>query len=225
MGDGELFDVEDFRAGTVRRIRVSTVDRPTLVLGSTQSPQPFDEAAIQQAGVSVIRRRGGGGAVLMGPGDPVWIDSWVPKADPLFDDDVTRAFFWLGESWVRALRQLGIEELQVHRSAGVSTTWSSVVCFSGLGPGEVSAGTHKVVGISQWRAREGALFSSALYRTWRGEDMVALLGPIDAVARATLLHCATGVCQLAGRTLDSDTLVQAFVGGLPMDQPWDLTIS
>jgi hypothetical protein len=33
-----------------------------------------------------------------------------------------------------------------------------------------------LVGLSQWRAREGALFSSCLYRHWDPDPLAALLG-------------------------------------------------
>ena len=59
------------------------------------------------AGMSVARRRSGGGAVLVTPEDPVWIDVWVPAGDPLWRDDVGRAFDWLGDAWVAALGRVG----------------------------------------------------------------------------------------------------------------------
>ena len=68
------------RIGTPERRRVA-VCRPTgpaVVLGSTQSPDVVDADAAAVGGVAVVRRRSGGGAVLVTPEDPVWIDLWVP---------------------------------------------------------------------------------------------------------------------------------------------------
>ena len=60
------------------------VDRPALVLGSTQRAEVVDERACADAGVEVVRRRSGGGAVLLEPGAVVWFDVVVP-ADVLRD--------------------------------------------------------------------------------------------------------------------------------------------
>ena len=50
-----------------------------------------------------------------------------------------------------------------------------VVCFAGRGPGEVFVGRRKVVGLSQWRARQGALFSSCAYLRWDAAVLAGLL--------------------------------------------------
>ncbi len=80
---------------------------PAVVLGSTQPDSVVDRAGAARAGASVVRRRTGGGAVLVGPTDPVWIDVWVPVGDPLWDADASLAFGWLGDVWRSALGSLG----------------------------------------------------------------------------------------------------------------------
>lgn len=149
-----------------------TVDRPVLVLGSTQ---PHSLVA-DDAGIEVVRRRSGGGAVLVEPDSVVWVDVFVPVGHPLWEADVGRAFWWLGDAWAAALRDLGLPEPFVHRGALVATPWSGLVCFAGLGPGEVTggAGGGKVVGIAQRRTREGSLFQCALARSWSPERMLRL---------------------------------------------------
>jgi lipoate-protein ligase A len=68
----------------------------------------------------------------------------------------------------------------------VRTAWSSLVCFSGLGPGEVHAGGRKVVGISQRRTRGWARFQCAAYLRWDPDALVALLAePRPPVAALT----------------------------------------
>ena len=76
---------------------------PAVVLGSTQRTDGRRRRAPTAAGLDVVRRRSGGGAVLVAPDDPVWIDVWVPAGDPLWTADVTRAFAWLGTAWAGAL--------------------------------------------------------------------------------------------------------------------------
>jgi hypothetical protein len=54
-----------------------------------------------------------------------------------------------------------------------------LVCFAGRGPGEVFVGDRKLVGLSQWRSREGALFSSCAYVRWDPRPMVELFNLDD----------------------------------------------
>ncbi|HLT16637.1 MAG TPA: hypothetical protein VK007_08035 [Acidimicrobiales bacterium] len=162
---------------------------PALVLGSAQPEGVADHAACTRAGVEVVRRRSGGGAVLVVPGDLLWVDVLVPAGDPRWEVDVGRAFHWLGEAWASALRQLGIGAVH-HEGALVSTPWSRLVCFAGLGPGEVVRGPNipgpKVVGISQRRTRAGARFQCAALRRWDPEALARLLR-LDEPARARLV--------------------------------------
>jgi len=160
---------------------VVEVDRPALVLGSTQPEPP------PSTGIDVVRRRSGGGAVLVEPGGLVWVDVFVPAGDPLWEPDVGCSFGWLGQAWVAALGGG-----TVHTGALRRTPWSPAVCFAGLGPGEVTVGGAKVVGIAQRRARAGALFQCAALRSWDPAPLVALLG-LPAVAATELATVARGV--------------------------------
>jgi lipoate-protein ligase A len=127
-------------------------------------------------GVEVVRRTSGGGAVLVGPGHGLWVDLVIPKGDALWDEDVGRATWWLGDAWARALAELGVDGVEVHRGAMVRTAWSARVCFAGLGPGEVTAGGRKLVGVAQRREQRGALFQCAVAERWTTDLLVALLG-------------------------------------------------
>src|SRR5580700_5969644 len=78
---------------------VRSIDRPTLVLGSTQDRSIADPGALERRGVTLIRRRSGGGAVLLEPGTAVWLDTWVPRGDALWEEEVARSRLWVGEWW------------------------------------------------------------------------------------------------------------------------------
>jgi lipoate-protein ligase A len=151
---------------------VFEVDRPALVLGSRQ---PLIEAT----DVEVVRRRSGGGAVYLEPSGTLWVDVVVPRGDELWDDDVSRATYWLGETWAAAIGG----RAAVHRGPMVRTEWSDLVCFAGLGPGEVTVDGLKVVGISQRRTRDAARFQCVAYETWDAVPVLELLG-IEAVIEA-----------------------------------------
>lgn len=177
---------------------VLDVAAPALVLGSTQPP------VAAASGLEVARRRSGGGAVLVRPGSPRWVDVLVPRADPLWDDDVGRAFGWLGRVWLEALHAVGVDGAQVHEGRLVRTRWSEAVCFAGLGPGEVSVGGRKVVGISQRRRREAALLQCAALLDWDARAIVDGLG-LPTEATDDLAEVATGL------PVARDALERAFL--------------
>ena len=54
-----------------------------VVLGSGQPEGTVDPDACAAAGAQVVRRRSGGGAVLVEPGGSVWVDLVVPSTDTL----------------------------------------------------------------------------------------------------------------------------------------------
>jgi len=156
------------------------VTAPALVLGSTQPEVP-------ERGVPVVRRRSGGGAVLVGPGEVLWVDVLLPAGDPLWEDDVGRSFHWLGQAWVDALAVVGVEA-SWHSGPMVCTPWCRQVCFAGIGPGEVTVDGRKVVGLAQRRTRAGALFQCAALLKWNAGEIARLLdlGTEGAAALPTL---------------------------------------
>lgn len=130
--------------------------RPTddaVVLGSRQSDELVDRAACARAGLSVVGRRSGGGAVLMRRHDVHWIDVVVPNG--VAPDDVRGSMVWIGERWRAVLEPLVAGPMTVHQGPMVHTDWSALVCFAGVGPGEVMTEGGKLVGLSQRRTRRG----------------------------------------------------------------------
>ena len=194
-----------------RSLTVLEVEAPALVLGSTQPDSVVDGRALASAGVDLARRRSGGGAVLVRPGEALWVDVVVPRSDPLWDEDVGVAFHWLGRAWAAALGDVGIAAL-AHEGAMVTSRWSRLVCFAGLGPGEVTVARAKAVGFAQRRTRAGARFQCATFATWDPSATTSLLA-LDDVARAEadaeLAAAATGV------PVEPAAMVDALVDRLP----------
>lgn len=172
-----------------------TVERPTLVLGSSQPASDVDARVAAALGAEVVTRRSGGGAVLLLPGEFVWLDLVVPAGDALWSDDVGAAMVWVGELWQRALADVapGLPT-EVHRGALVRDAWSRQVCWTGVGAGEVLAGTAKVVGVSQRRTRTWARLQSMCHLRWRPELVAALVSPPRPTAAelAPRAACVTG---------------------------------
>ncbi|MEX2294245.1 MAG: hypothetical protein WD691_10705 [Acidimicrobiales bacterium] len=199
--------------GPVRRaIWVCEPTGPALVLGSAQRDDVVDVAACQRSGVEVVRRRSGGGAVLVEPASPLWVDVLIPATDPLWEPDVGQAFLWLGEAWALALGDLGVAT-EVHRGPPIRTGWSDRVCFAGLGPGELTdrAG-RKVLGISQRRTRSGARFQCAIPTTWDPAVLLGLLALSDDERAAALSDLADAA---VGPAVAPTHLLSAFLARLP----------
>jgi len=211
------FDVEQFRTEPVRLAVAREVERPTLVLGSTQRAELVDRQRVQDRGVEVVRRRGGGGSVLLQPGDHLWIDAWIPRDDHLWLGDVAAAATWVGEWWRDALAAFGIDELEVHTGRSVPGELGELVCFAGRGPGEVFRRGCKVTGLSQWRGREGALFSSCAYAHWDPVPLADLMDLGDSIRAGlvreltpTVVGVADLIPDLPGLGVLRDALLSSF---------------
>jgi lipoate-protein ligase A len=192
-----------------RRAWVHAVDAPALVLGSSQTENLLRRAGIEAEGIEVCRRRSGGGAVLVGP-DDTWIDLVIDPGDPLWDDDVSRAFHWVGHVWASTLEGLGLGDHLVHTGPLQRRRWGSVLCFAGLGPGEVTEACsgNKVVGLSQRRTRSAARFQCLVPRRVTLEPTAALLTP-DALPPDLVASEHT-----IGAVVDPSVLTTAFLATL-----------
>lgn len=191
-----------------RQVWVLDATAPALVLGSTQHDGLVDAQAARRRGVSVVRRRSGGGAVLVDPATTAWVDLIVPADDPLWSDDVGRAAHWVGRAWVAALEDLGLAAATVHEGALSCGPLGRLVCFGTVGAGEVTRSDgRKVVGVSQRRTRAAARFQCAAYTRWDPAPLVELLrlGGEGArsleVAAAGIGHRPTAVVEALVRHL------------------------
>jgi len=165
------------------------VETPTLILGSTQSVDDVNQKSAEECGVSVSRRRSGGGAVFVHPSDSVWIDITISRNDPLWKDDVAQSMLWLGELFIEAFSPW--VQADVYRDSFSTGIDGRVVCFASSSPGEVFVGTNKLVGISQRRGREGARFQCVLYRHWRPAEWSRIFSSSDVCSRVADICVAT----------------------------------
>ena len=170
---GDAGALHDRPIEPVARIEVLEIERPAVVLGSTQSFDVVDAARAAESGFDVVRRRSGGGVVILQPGDHAWIDVTIPRGHALWHDDVERATWWLGDVWCNVLQDVAPSSplgggspsgWAVHREKLVATAPERAVCFASIGPGEVVRGNRKVVGISQRRTKDAARFQCTVFR-------------------------------------------------------------
>jgi lipoate---protein ligase len=170
------------------------IDRPALLLGSSQRLQVADQPACAAAGVSIHRRRSGGGVVLADAA-LLMLDLALPAGDPLYDHDVSESYRWFGQAWATAIRALGLPAQVIAIAEARADTQArdrvlAEVCFGGLSPYEVVVEGRKLVGLAQVRRRAGALFQAGIYLRWLPERTAALLAldPAERARLAELLH-------------------------------------
>ncbi|MCB1039075.1 MAG: hypothetical protein R2701_12685 [Acidimicrobiales bacterium] len=213
-GDLHALEVTAADAGSIWWLDASA---PALVLGSTQPQTTVDLGRAAARGVEVVRRRSGGGAVYVASDALTWIDVVIGPDDPRWCDDVNRSFDWLGAAWVDALDALGLCGGRAHAGAMVRSPWSSLVCFGGLGPGEVTFDGRKLVGIAQRRTRDAARFQCAALHRWDPTEVTDLLA-IDAVDRdrasTELRRVAVGLEELGAAALAGEAMVGALAAAI-----------
>jgi len=206
-------DHAQFPLSGVRTVRVLHPTAAAVVLGSSQSESVVDPEAASRLGLAVARRRSGGGAVLVVPGEQVWIDLLIPRGDPLWHDDIVKAAEWVGHAWVDALALLGIDNCEVHTGRLVSTPWSDRVCFAGLGPGEVTVGGAKVMGLSQRRGRSWIRIQSAVHLSWHPAVLVEAL----QLTPQQRVECLSALGDRVVAVDSSDrTVVDSILSSLPV---------
>lgn len=196
--------------GVVRSLWRMEVTGPAVVLGSVQAgdadrvradarglgPAPHGGSPGGCVGVpEVAVRRSGGGAVRLEPNNGLWLDVVIPRADPLWVNDVSHSARWLGQVWMQALKTLGVDG-RVHDGPADRHRHARAACFAGVGPGEVVSGGRKLVGIAQRRTRQGARLQCVVYsQPPEIDDLVAVVG--GDLALADHLRATTGVVEAA----------------------------
>jgi lipoate---protein ligase len=185
-----------------------TPNQSALVLGSTQNLSIVDSTECRKRGIEIVKRRSGGGAVLLSSETTVWIDVVLPATHELSVSDIGQAPLWLGKLFQQVLTDLGVADLTLHETAMEKSDWSTLICFAGRGPGEVfTSNGRKVVGISQRRTREWVRFQIVVSLAWRPEILLALLN-VPKPNLEDIFHCGSDI------SLDAHLVGQALFDAL-----------
>lgn len=190
--------------------RIWRYDTPTLVLGCSQRKL----LAGAHAGLEVLPRRAGGGAVLVGP----WmlgLSVALPSAHPRVVPSAVGSYRWLAELLERWLRAAGIRDARALAPGSpalqrgpAELDWA---CFGGLSPWELVAdGQRKITGLAQVRRRDVVLLvAGTLLMTPDWKLLAASLDrPVsqaEALARRT-----TSWTDLLGQPPDTDQATAAL---------------
>ncbi len=198
----------------VRQAAFWSYRAPAVVLGCAQRPDEATQAAARAAGLDLVQRRSGGGAVLAGAA-LLGLSVVLPPGDPLVTGAVTRNYRWLGLAHAEALGRLGIDaralDVAAARAAAAPAAGADLrwVCFGTLSPWEVvTAGGRKLVGLAQVRRREGTLLMAGTLL--RDPDWGTLCGLFRRPpAEAVLLAQRTTSCERElGRPLPAADLAR-----------------
>ena len=189
------------------------IAQKAMVLGSRQDESLLNGELCSRDGIEVVRRRSGGGIVFLAPGEHVWLDVVVPRGDELWSDDVAQASWWLGDVWVQTLNALGENNVLVHRESLSSDAWGDLMCFAGVGPGEVvqqdDESLSKLVGISQRRTRDYARFQCTIYTKWNPHDVEMYV--VNTPGNLSEIAHRVAVVQAS-----QQAIVDTFVSHLPL---------
>lgn len=196
-----------------------------LVLGFAQKEEVLHPQVSSREKIPIYHRRAGGTAVLVGP-DLLDLDVVLPMGHPLVLTDLVESYRWFGETWVCALRLLGVEtRLVLPEEARVQRTLAKQedvraredilrrACYASNSSYEVVAGVRKVVGLDMIRRRNGTLIQAGVVLHWESEMLASLLGHTDeerALLRLELPKRAVGLDELARRTVTPQEVIQAF---------------
>jgi lipoate-protein ligase A len=189
------------------------ITQKAMVLGSRQDESLLNAELCNRDEIEIVHRRSGGGIVFLAPGEHVWLDVVVPRGDSLWSDDVAQSSWWLGDVWVKTLNALGENNVLVHHESLSSDAWGDMLCFAGVGPGEVvrqsAESLSKFVGISQRRTRDYARFQCTIYTKWNPHDVemyvVNTPGNLSEIAH-----------RVAAVQESQQAIVDTFVSHLPL---------
>lgn len=196
-----------------------------LVLGFSQKESILNQETLARERIPVCHRRAGGTAVLVGP-HLLGLDVALPASHPFVLADIVESYRWFGETWVQALRLLGVEtrvvppdEAHALRALGKqdeARERESVLrraCYASNSSYEVVAGQRKVVGLDMIRRRNGSLLQAGVLLSWESETLAQLLGHTPAeqdLLRRELPKRAVGLDALARRSITATEVIEAF---------------
>jgi lipoate-protein ligase A len=178
---------------------------PCLSVGRNQPLADVDLSACRRAGVDVVRRPTGGGAILHA--DELTYSVALLQSDPRATGDVVESYRRLSEGLLAGLHCLGVEAVQAVGQRK-RTADRTAICFETPSAYEITAGGRKLVGSAQWRARGGMLQHGTL----------PLCGDLTRIVACLALPDAEREVQRQCLRLRAITLEEALGQALPFSE-------
>lgn len=138
-------------AGTASpTLRLYSWEPPCLSLGRAQRVRDADRAALQAAGIDLVRRPTGGRAILHV--DELTYSLTVPLSDPLVAGTVVESYRRLSAGLARGMERLGLSGCAADRQAVRRGRSGGAACFDGTSHYEITFDGKKLIGSAQARA-------------------------------------------------------------------------
>ncbi len=156
-----------------RTVEAVEISEPMLVLGSSGDEKNYRVDKLESEfknQIKIVKRRSGGGAVLVIPGSFIWVNILIPADDPAYELNLKKSFNYVGKQLACILNELyglapkglnaheSTESFYVRSKPLQNSLEGKIWCFLDGNEGEVYFGKKKVVGISQRRNRFGSCY-------------------------------------------------------------------
>jgi lipoyl(octanoyl) transferase len=182
-------------AGT---LRVYGWNPPAISIGRHQRVEDFDAAALQRAGIDLVRRPTGGRAILHAHELTYSIVMHSGERSP------REVYRFISGGLLQAFRILGIDATLSDRDQGLNTSPDdphSLPCFSSFAKDEIQFRGRKLAGSAQRRYGRVTLQHGSLLLGPQHRRIVEFLSPLAREARSFLED------DLANRTIDAESIL------------------
>jgi lipoate-protein ligase A len=177
---------------------------PTLSFGRNQKTVGYDRAALEVAGIAVVRRPTGGRAILHHREITYSVTAPAPDGET-----ISAAYDWINDLLLRALRSLGADAA-IAAPTGRAPAPDANPCFAEPTAGEITLHGRKLVGSAQYREAGAMLQHGSILISDDQSSLAALAGGGVAPPPATLE-------QALGRVPDPAELHDALVAAMRED--------
>lgn len=143
-------------------------NQPGIILGCSQRLNEAQRKLAEQYELSWLRRKSGGGAVLVGP----WMLSvtiFIPYNHNIAKGSIINVFSWLEKNWLKVLDENnincgGVDKAMIAQSkCHAKKNQLEWACYGSLSHGEIVCPQgHKLVGLAQIRKAGGVILVSGL---------------------------------------------------------------
>ncbi len=182
---------------------------PALTLGRGQPFADADVAALEAAGIPLLRRATGGTAVFHE--DEFSYSVAVTHDEPRLSGDVVESYRGLSAALLYALEKVGLANAVAGRHAENRSGPRSPVCFEMPSDYEITVGARKLCGSAQMRIKGGILLHGTLPLDG---DIARVCTYLTASPPAERVRAhALTLCDALGYAVAWQTVAEAFVEG------------